>query len=169
VTLTAPVQATLAGVTFTITGLDSDGTAKSEAGIVGPASGATVSSTTYFSSITSITPSATMGALVLAVGMTAVAITPTMVIEYRSIVAAMHDIDITGTINFTMQESFENLFNVRDETADWGAYTAAFATKTATASGQGQVGAFGCRILINSVTDGAKISWRVVQPTQITG
>ena len=169
VTLTSPVQATLAGVTFTITGTDSDGGAKTETGIVGPASASTVTSSTYFASITSITPSATMGGLVVSVGIAAPSITPTLIVEYRSIVAAMHDIDVTGTVNYTMQEAFENMFNMRDETADWGPYSAAFTSKTAAVAGAGQVGAFGCRLLFNSVTNGASVTWRLVQPTQITG
>ena len=64
VTLTSPVQATLAGVTFTIIGTDADDNAQTETGLTGPASNATVTSIKYFKTITTITPSATMGALV---------------------------------------------------------------------------------------------------------
>jgi hypothetical protein len=48
VTLVAPVQATLAGVTFTIVGTDANDAAQTETGLVGPASGATVTSTKHF-------------------------------------------------------------------------------------------------------------------------
>lgn len=169
VTLTSPVQATLAGITFTIVGTDNDGNPQTETGLVGPASNATVTSTKYFRTVATIQPSATMGALVVSVGIAAPSITPSTVIEYRSIVAAMHDVDVTGTVNFTMRETFENVFNAQPSTLDWGAYTTALASKTATTAAQGQVGAFACRLLINSVTNGATITWRIIQPTQLTG
>jgi hypothetical protein len=169
VTLTSPVQATLAGVTFTIVGTDSDGNAKTETGITGPASNATVTSTGYFKTITTIQPSATMGALVVSVGIAAPSLTQTLPLEWRSIVAATHDVDVSGTINFTLQESFENVYNARPETLDWGSYSSAFTGKTATVAAAGMVGANAARLLFNSVTNGAAVTWRVIQPTQITG
>ena len=168
VTLVAPVQATLAGVTFTIVGTGPDGNTQTETGLVGPASGATVTSTKYFKTVATIQPSATMGALVVSVGIAAPSLTQTLPLEYRSIVGAQHDVDITGTINYTMQETLDNVFDTTI-TPDFGSYTSAFSAKTATVVGQGLVGAFGARVLINTVTNGATLTWRVNQPTQITG
>lgn len=169
VTLVSPVQATLAGVTFTIVGTDADGNAKTETGLTGPASNSTVTSTGYFKTVTSIQPSATMGGLVVSVGIAAPSLTPTIPLEWRSIVAAQHQVEISGTINYSMQETLDKLFNASADTLSWSAATSAFSAKTATVTGQGLVGATGARVLINTVTNGATLAWRVVQPTQISG
>ena len=169
VTLTSPVQATLAGVTFTIVGTDADGNPKTETGLVGPASNATVTSTGYFKTITSIQPSATMGALVVSVGIAAVSLTPTLPLEWRSIVGAQHQVEITGTINYTLQETLDTIGNASSDTLSWSSMSSAFSAKTATVVGQGIVGATGARVLINTVTNGATLTWRVVHPTQQTG
>ena len=74
VTLTAPVQATLAGIAFTIVGTDAAGNSQTEVIAAGPASGATVNSTKFFLTVETIQPSATMGTKVLAIGLLAEAI-----------------------------------------------------------------------------------------------
>ena len=71
VTLTAPVQATLAGIAFTIVGTDAAGNPQTEVIAAGPVSGATVNSTKFFLSVLTIQPSATMGGLLLSVGLLA--------------------------------------------------------------------------------------------------
>lgn len=164
VTLVAPVQATLAGITFTIVGTDADGKAKTETGLVGPASGATVTSTGYFKTVLTIQPSATMGALVVSVGVAAPSLTPTIPLDWRSIVAAMHQVDISGTINYTMQETMDLLYSAASDTLSWGSLTSAFSAKTADVTGVGLLGATGARVLINTVTNGATLTWRLVQP-----
>jgi len=169
VTLTSPVQATLAGVTFTIVGTDSDGLPKTETGLTGPASNATVTSTGYFKTVTSIQPSATMGGLVVSVGIAAPSISPTIVLDYRSIVGCSHQVTITGTINFTVQEVFDMLGAVDADEQSWSAVTSGLTSKTATTTAAGFVGATGARVLINSVTNGATYTWRAVQPSQRTG
>lgn len=169
VTLVAPVQATLAGITFTIVGTDMDGNPKTETGLVGPASGATVTSVGYFETITSIQPSATMGALVVSVGTDQVGVSQTLPLEWRSIAAATHDVDITGTISYSIQESFENIYNQRPELCDWDNSITALTTKTATVVSPGTVGAAGARFVSITVTNGATVGWRVIQPTQLSG
>lgn len=169
VTLTSPAQATLAGVTFTIVGIDADGAPKTETGLVGPASASTVTSTGYFKTVTSIQPSATMGALVVSVGIAAPSLSPTIALDWRSIVGAMHQVEVSGTINFTVQETVDTLFGAASDTLSWGALSSGLSSKTATTTAQGLLGGNGARILVNSVTNGATYTWRVVQPTQVTG
>ena len=169
VTLVAPVQATLAGITFTIVGTDADGKAKTETGLVGPASGATVTSTGYFKTISTIQPSATMGALVVSVGIAATSVSPTIVLESRSIVAAMHALVVSGTINYTLQETLENPFVTNTDTLSWLSMSSAFSAKTATVTGQGVVGAQAVRVLTNTVTNGATYTLMTSHPTQQTG
>ena len=169
VTLTAPVQATLAGITFTIVGLDMDGNLKTESGIVGPASGATVTSLTFFGVVNTIQPSATMGGLVVSVGISTTSISQAIPLEWRSIVAATHDVDITGTLNYTVQECFENIYAMRPELVDWDPSIAALLTKTTSIVSPGTVGATATRFTVATVTNGATVGWRIVQPTQLTG
>lgn len=169
VTLTSPAQATLAGVTFTIVGTDADGAPKTETGLVGPASASTVTSTGYFKTVTSLQPSATMGALVVSVGIAAPSLSPTIALDWRSIVGAMHQVEVSGTINFTVQETVDKLFGAAADTLSWGALSSGLSSKTATTTAQGLLGGNGARMLVNSVTNGATYTWRVVQPTQVTG
>lgn len=170
VTLVSPVQATLAGVTFTIVGTDSDGHPKTETGLVGPASNSTVTSTGFFKTVQTIQPSATMGGLVVSVGVAALSLSPTLPLEWRSIVGAMHQVQITGTIDFTVQETIDAVSqDVDHDAAGWGSLTSGLAAKTATTTAQGLMGATAARVRVNSVTNGATYTWRVVHPTQVTG
>lgn len=169
VTLTSPAQATLAGVTFTIVGTDADGAPKTETGLVGPASASTVTSTGYFKTVTSIKPSATMGALVVSVGIAAPSLSPTIALDWRSIVGAMHQVEVSGTITFTVQETVDKLFGAAADTLSWGSFSSGLSSKTATTTAQGLLGGNGARMLVNTVTNGATYTWRVVQPTQVTG
>ena len=168
VTLVAPVQATLAGVTFTIVGTDADGNAQTETGITGPASGATVTSTKYFKTISTIQPSATMGALVVSVGISAVSASPSIPVERRSISPALLDVDITGTINFTLNETFDDIFRAAPSTLRWVALSA-FTAKATDITGAGTVGSAGVQIITNSVTNGATYTLYISQATQQTG
>lgn len=165
VTLTSPVQATLAGVTFTIVGTDSDGHPKTETGLTGPASNATVTSSGFFKTVSTIQPSATMGGLVVSVGIAAPSLSQSLPVEWRSIIGATHQVAITGTINFSVQETLDDLpYTVEIDTVGWTSITTGLASKTATTTASGQIGATAARVLVNSVTNGATYTWRVVHP-----
>ena len=151
VTLVAPVQSTLAGITFTIVGTDTDGRAVTDA-IVGPASGATVTTTKYFKTISTITPSATMGALVVSVGITAASLSRIIPLENSAASAGM-TVVVTGTINFTVYETFANVYENASNTA--ATSITALAAKSATTSGNASVSATGVYLMTNSVTAGA--------------
>jgi len=151
VTLTAPSQNTLAGVTFTIVGTDSDGRAVSDA-VVGPASGATVTSVKHFKTISTITPSATMGVLVVSVGITAVSLSRGIPLENSAAAAGM-TVAITGTINYTVYETFVNVYENPSNTA--ATSITALAAKSATTTGNASVSATGVYLMTNSVTAGA--------------
>lgn len=168
VTLVAPVQATLAGKTFTIIGTDADGKYQIETGLVGPGSGATVTSSKYFKTIDTIQPSATMGGLVVSVGMSAVSASPSVCLERRSISPAYLDIDITGTINFTINETFEDIFKAAPSTLRWFAITA-FTAKATDIQGAATVASSGVQVITNSVTNGATYTLYISQATQLTG
>jgi hypothetical protein len=170
VTLVAPVQATLAGITFTIVGTDADGNAKTETGLVGPASGATVTSVGYFATITSIMPSATMGGLIVSVGTDQVGVSQALPLDWRSIVGAMYDVAVTGTINYSIQETFDNIYNLaRPELALWESSISGLTSKTATVQAMGSMSANAARLIVNSVTNTATLGWRTIQSSQQAG
>lgn len=154
VTFTSPVQATLAGITFTIVGTDADGNVQTETGITGPASASTVTSTKYFKTVATVQPSATMGGLVVAIGIAAPSLSQTIPIVFRSPSAAAMTVTVTGTINFTVQETVANVFSAYPATLPFTAITA-LSSKTAQTSGTATIGATGVQVLTNSVTNGA--------------
>lgn len=168
VTLTSPVQASLAAITFTIIGTDADGKYQIETGLVGPISNATVTSSKYFKTIVTIQPSATMGALVVSVGIAAVSLSPSVCLERRSISPAYLDIDITGTIDFTINETFEDIFKAAPSTLRWFPITA-FTAKTTDIQGAATVASAGVQVLTNTVTNGATYTLYISQATQLTG
>ena len=110
VTLTAPVQATLAGIAFTIVGTDAAGNSQTEVIAAGPASGATVNSTQFFLTVETIQPSATMGTKVLAIGLLAEAIGYWVNLE-NTMSAPMVMVNVTGTINYTVLQTPANIFD----------------------------------------------------------
>ena len=154
VTLTSPVQATLAGINFTIVGTDPDGHDISET-IAGPASASTVTSTKFFKTVTTIKPSATMGALTLAVGIAVTAITPTIPLTNSAAAAGM-TVAVTGTVNYTMYETFANVYVHSVGTVSTP--ITALTSKTANTSGSAAVSATGVLLLINSVTATATVT-----------
>jgi len=154
VTLTSPAQATLAGINFTIVGTDPDGHSISET-IAGPASASTVTSTKFFKTVSTIQPSATMGALTLAVGIAVTAIAPTIALTNSSAAAGM-TVAVTGTINYTMYETFANVYE--HEATTVSTQITALASKTANTSANASVSATGVILLINSVTASATIT-----------
>jgi hypothetical protein len=154
VTLTSPAQATLAGINFTIVGTDPDGHDISDT-IAGPASASTVTSTKFFKTVATIQPSATMGALTLAVGIAVTAITPTIALT-NSVAAAGMTVAVTGTVNYTMYETFSNVY-VHTANSVSTPITA-LTSKTANTTGSATVSATGVLLLINSVTASATVT-----------
>lgn len=165
VTLVAPVQSTLAGVTFTIIGTDEDDHAQTETGLVGPASGATVTSAKYFKTVTSIQPSATMGGLTVSVGISALSVTPNIPLDRRSGASAGVTVLVTGTINFTGQEGYFDAFLPSNPPSD---PVTALTSKAATTSANLDVSSTVFQVLTNSVTNGATITVYLNQASTAT-
>lgn len=154
VTLTSPSQASLAGVNFTIVGTDADGHAVTNT-IAGPASASTVTSTVFFKTVTTIQPSATMGALTLAVGIAVTAITQTIPLTNSPAAAGM-TVAVTGTVNYTMYETFANVYE--HDANSVSTPITALTSKSANTSGSAAVSATGVLLLINSVSTGATVA-----------
>jgi hypothetical protein len=148
--------------TAILTGTDADGKAQTET-ITLPGTSATVTSTKYFKTLATVVPSATIDADTMDIGWSAVAISPTYPVDTSSSAACNVFVDISGTINFSIHQSFTDVFNDTTYLTSFSAITA-LASKTADTAGQANVGATAIRLLVNSVSVGATVTIYTSQP-----
>ena len=141
------------GKTADLVGTDPDGDAQTET-LNLPAGAATVESTKYWLTLASVTPSATIGADTMDIGFVDELSSHTYPIDYRSPYACNISVDVTGTINFTVQETFANV--LAGTAAVWVNITA-LASKTADTTSTASVGATAIRLVVNSYTDTAEL------------
>jgi hypothetical protein len=159
-------SANLSGLTITITGTDADGNAQTEA-ITGP-SGNTVTGSKYFATITAVSASATLGANTMDVGYTGVMVSPTIPMSYVANYPAIGiGVFITGTINFTMQYTYHDIYDRAPSLDTWFALTA-LTTKTGNTDGQILFPVSALRLLVNSITTGATIGFDILQSASAT-
>lgn len=104
------------GKTVTLVGTDHLGRALTEV-VTGPAGSATVESSGYFLTLTSATPSATIGADTFDIGWVDEFVTPAVPLDWRSGIGSL-EIVITGTINIDLDSSNSDLQNSTDS-ASW--------------------------------------------------
>lgn len=154
------------GKTFTVTGTDAEGNTQSEA-LTGPTGNATISTTLYFKTVTSVAVSATTGADTFDVGWTAVAISALYPIDWRQRnFQVATGVYITGTINYTVQHTLTRLYpDYQGETPPtrlWYDDTY-LSAKTASADSNYAYPVTASRLKINSVSTGATAAWQIVQ------
>ena len=150
------------GHTFAIVGTNSNGEAQSETIAVGP-NGATVVSTKFYSKITSITISAaaTGNLTVGTVGTTLSGISNVYPLNYRAYRAPLYIAHVSGTLNYTIKESFDELGSgIANLTQiPLSAHTA----KTADTNAAGTFGARSMEVVLNSYSTGAILTVYVTQ------
>jgi hypothetical protein len=151
--------------TAVLTGTDADGKAQTET-VTLPGVSATVTSTKYFKTLLTVVPSATIGADTVDIGWSAVAISFTYPIDTYAKAACNVYADISGTINFSIQQSFADVQSDSTYLTSFSAITA-LASKTADTAGQANVGATAIRLLINSVSAGATIAMYTSQSSNV--
>lgn len=117
------------GKTVTFVGTDADGRAQTEV-VTGPTGSATVESALYFLTLTSATPSATIGADTFDIGWVDEFSTKTLALDWRSGNAAL-DVNVGGTIDYSLQQTFDDIqFKTTafvwgvDDATTWTAQTA---------------------------------------------
>ena len=160
VTLTAPVQATLAGIAFTVVGTDAAGNSQTEVIAAGPASGATVNSTKFFLTVETIQPSATMGTKVLAIGLLAEAIGYWVNLE-NTMSAPMVMVGVTGTINYSVYQTPANIFDAPERDAVYTTISMPITNLSAVTANVLAPAGESCRAImlrVNSFTAGATIT-----------
>lgn len=140
---------------FAIVGTNSNGEAQSETIATGPNAG-TVVSTKLYKTITSVTPSATVAQNVEVgtVATTLSAESKVYRLDSRK-EPPTYAVDVTGTINFTVHESFSSLeTGIADMV--WFPLTALTA-KTADTVATGTTGATAMKVVVNSYSSGAEL------------
>jgi len=150
---------------LTLTGTDADGIAQTEAITLPDAT--TIESTKYWLTVPSgTTQAATVGTF--DIGWVDEVSTPTIPLNYRNTEAPMYAVDVTGTINYTVQETLDQIHTQANpsEDADWHNVTA-LASKTADLMEPGRINATAGRLVVSSYTDTAEIQFTVMQNESI--
>lgn len=162
---------TQSDVTFTVVGTDTNGDAISEV-ITGPTSGATVVGTKFFVTVSSITASAAQGGTetvnIGTINTTLSAASRVIPLDYSAPVPAMVSVDVTGTTNFTVQQTFDDILSVKDSSGSisWESISALTA-KTADTAATVSVGAKAIKVLVNSYSASATLQVQVITPHQL--
>jgi hypothetical protein len=153
--------------TAVLTGTDPDGNAQTET-LNLPGVSATVTSTKYFKTLTSVVPSATIGADTMDIGWGNKFSALTYVLNWRNSNAARIHVDVTGTISYSVQQASGNpgTMTAPSQSLNWQAITA-FDSKTAGVLGAAAIGATAIRAIANSYTDGATLIMYVNLPWDV--
>ena len=157
---------TQSDVTFTITGTNANDNAISDV-VTGPGSGLTVASAKYFKTVSSVTVSAAQGGSekvdIGTRGTTLSAVTKAYPLNSRDSVPPRVSVNVTGTMNFTVQQTYSNLLTTTDAsgTIVWEDVTA-LASKTADTTASLGIGCRGMRIVVNTYSSGAELQAIVV-------
>lgn len=156
-----------AAITITVVGTDADGRAQTET-IAGPGSSTTTETTKFFLTVTSVTPVSTIAASTYDIGYTDLCVSKTYPLNHWSDVGAPALLDVTPTINVSIQLTFDppnrpDEFTWTDQnSAVWVAATN-FSGKTADTFSTLDTGAYAARFLINSYTDTAEVQGWISQ------
>ena len=95
------------GKTIALVGTDENGKAQTET-IAAPGTSATVESTKYWLTLTSATPSSTIGADTFDIGWVDEFVTPTLAINHKGGNAALNVL-VSGTINYDIEQTFDDI------------------------------------------------------------
>ena len=151
--------------TAILTGTDSDGRAQTET-VTLPAGSATVESTKYFLTLTTVVPSATIGADTMDIGWVDEFSSKTIPLDHYSQNPASVQVTVTGTINFDVETTMEDPFSasITDQsTLDW-LNDANFTAKTSSlANNLAMTGSRAMRFVVNSYTDTAELQAYITQ------
>jgi hypothetical protein len=148
--------------TATFVGTDVDGHALTET-ISMPAGSATVETTGYFKTLTSVTPSATIGADTMDIGWVDEFISPTIGLDRNGGIVGLNII-VTGTINYTIQQTFNDIQTLTRTSINWlNNDDTALVASTASGNGNYIAGVIATRLVVNSYSSGATIQYNITQ------
>lgn len=150
--------------TALLTGTDADDKAQTETMAL-PGTSTTSTSTKYFKTLTSVVPSATIGADTMDIGWTDDAISSTIPLDYKANPFSVGiGIDVSGTINYTLQHTFANIYSssIIPSTEKWFNHSSLVGATT-DSDGNYAFNIMATRLLINSLTAGATIKLQLAQ------
>jgi len=155
------------GKTAILTGTDADGHAQTET-VTLPAGSATVESTKYFLTLTTVVPSATIGADTMDIGWVDEFASATIPLNYYSENPVAISTTVTGTLNYDIEitnsdiqstsRSDQSSFTWAND-SNWTGKTASLAAELSSSSWRAM------RVVINSYTDTAEIQLALSQPS----
>ncbi len=148
---------------YTLTGTDSYGNALTET--LATNAGSAVTSTAFFKTLTSVI-SAVIGAETVDIGWSGAVGGTIYPVDRHSPYAANIAVVVTGTINYTIQQTFSPIFDVAFQDVSW-IDISALAAKTTSIASQASVGATAIRAVINSFSSGGSIEVFTNQPIAI--
>jgi len=159
------------GKTVTLVGTDADGRAQTEV-VTGPGTSATVESTKYFKTLTSATPSATIGADTFDIGWVDEFVSQTIPMDWRAPTPATIQVVVTGTINFDIEATLQDFYGNTDapftfaDQEDLAWFNEAnFTAKTASLTDDLALPGYrAIRLVVNSYTDTAELQVFIIQP-----
>jgi len=149
-----------AGITFTYVGTDANGEALTEVLAGGAGTPSTETTTGYFKTITSITASGAAAGNVT-IGTTDEVASKTIPIDAYSSNGAMIGVNVTGTVNYTVQQATNNVL-AAGTTPNWIAVTA-LSAKTTDLQSVCDLGVTAVRMVVNSYTNSAELQMNVNQ------
>jgi hypothetical protein len=141
------------GITITLVGTDANGQPQTEI-VTGPVGSATVESAGYFLTLTSATPSATINADTMDIGWVDEFASVWINVNYLAEDILSLVVDVGGTINFTINQTFDR-FDIAGTTVRWRALAAA---QTADGIWQTTGGATAVQFIVNSYSSGATVA-----------
>lgn len=148
--------------TAAFVGTDVDGLPLSET-IAMPAGNATVETAGYFKTLTSVTPSATIGADTMDIGWVDEFISPTVGVDRNGGVITANVI-VTGTINYTLQQTSNNIQTLTRTSINWlNNGDSALVAATTSKDGNYMFPIIATRLVINSYSSGATIGFNINQ------
>jgi hypothetical protein len=153
--------------TAILTGTDADGRAQTET-VNLPAGSGTTTSTKHFLTLTSVVPSATIGADTMDIGIGDDIVSKTIELNHWSDIAAGVMVDVTGTINVDAELTFDppnrpDVFTWTDQSTPVWMNSTNVAGDTADVFSTLDIGAHACRFRINSYTDTAEVQFWISQ------
>jgi hypothetical protein len=147
--------------TAVLTGTDADGNAQTET-LNLPGNGATVTSTKFYLTLTSVVPSATINADTMDIGWAATSVSQSIGLEKYSVATAAISVDISGTINYDIEESVHDLYDTPQQNGAWFNH-ASIVGDTTDQSGSSTQSMRCLRLAVNSLNAGATARVTVAQ------
>lgn len=150
------------GKTVALVGTDADDQAQTET-VTAPGTSATVESTKYFKTLTSATPSATIGADTFDIGWVDEVASKTVMLDRTKGFGAVCQVDVTGTLDATVQVSLSHRSTYTgQESFKWIATTNTnLVGLTADKVGDIEPQCVATRLIFNSYSSGAELQWLI--------